>query len=89
MLRGSQFAVQVIQVSTLGPADILGLRLGENPLLALTIWLQLRDYVGGGELTLPSLHGFRSFQKVCIWVRSTLFRGMDTSPMGSLRLKRS
>lgn len=40
-------------------------------------------------LTLPSLHGFRSFQKVCIWVRSTLLRGMDTSPMGSLRLNRS
>lgn len=40
-------------------------------------------------LTLPSLQGFRSFQKVCIWVRSTLLRGMDTSPMGSLRLKRS
>lgn len=40
-------------------------------------------------LTLPSLQGFRSFQKVCIWVRSTLLSGMDTSPMGSLRLKRS
>lgn len=40
-------------------------------------------------LTLPSLHGFSSFQKVCMLARSSLLRGMDTSPMGSFLLKRS
>jgi hypothetical protein len=55
LARGSQFpeqskpwahcTVQVIH-STLSPADILGLRLGEDPLPSLTTWLQLRDYRG-------------------------------------------
>lgn len=40
-------------------------------------------------LTLPSLQGFSSFQRVCMWARSILFRGMDTSPIGSFLLKRS
>lgn len=40
-------------------------------------------------LTLPSLHGFSSFQKVCMLARSSLLRGIDTSPMGSFLLNRS